>query len=61
VSECRRCKRALEDAAWTALPILARLEQKDLGDLLSEWPWSRDAVLEVRACKCGETVSRVVR
>ena len=58
---CGRCARAFDPAAWASLRVVERLRYEQLRDLLTEWPWTRDTLLEVRACRCGATLSQLVR
>ena len=58
-TECGRCGRAYERAAWEALRVVERLGHDELRDLLSEWPWPAETYLEVRQCRCGGTIARL--
>ena len=60
MSRCGRCERALDAPAWESLRVVERLRREQLRDIVSEWPWPEDAFLEVRACTCGATVTRLV-
>ena len=57
---CGRCERAFDAATWESLRVVDRMRREALRDIVSEWPWSNDAFLEVRVCTCGATVTRLV-
>lgn len=45
---------------WSELALVDRIAREHATDLFTDWPWARDAVLEVRRCTCGELVTRVI-
>src|SRR6266404_2407404 len=57
--ECRSCRASYDDAAWRGLALVESAGPDQLRDLFTDWPWSRDAVLEVRRCACGAPVARL--
>jgi hypothetical protein len=57
---CSVCATRYDEASWNQLAFVERVDRMDATDVFSEWPWPRDAVLEVRRCTCGEAVSRVI-
>jgi hypothetical protein len=61
VASCVACNTTFDEPAWSALHTVELLYRHQLRDLLSEWPWADDAYLEVRACRCGGTVARLLR
>ena len=60
VTTCARCQRTFDGTSWTDLLLLERAHREQLRHLLVEWPWRLDAHLEVRACRCGEPVARLI-
>ena len=55
---CFRCGKAYGQAQWQALPLVKRLEARDLASLVDPWP--ENLTVEVRACAaCGRGLSRV--
>ncbi len=55
--DCRGCNAHYDGAAWASLALVETLRPDQVGDIFTEWPWSRDATLEVRRCACGATVA----
>jgi hypothetical protein len=55
--DCRGCNAHYDGAAWASLVLVERLRPDQVGDIFTEWPWARDATLEVRRCACGSTVT----
>jgi hypothetical protein len=55
--ECRGCYARYDVDAWRSLPFVETLGPDQLRDLFTDWPWSRDAKLEVRRCTCGLTLA----
>ncbi len=60
MSACSACAAHHDEVAWKDLAFVERIDRADASDLFSEWPWPRDAAVEVRRCTCGAPVSRVV-
>jgi hypothetical protein len=59
MTSCARCRATFDARSWPALRIVERLHRDQLADLFTEWPWEIDACLEVRVCRCGETLVRL--
>ena len=57
--ECRECAKSYDDEAWRGLPLVERAGPDDLRDLFTDWPWSREAVLEIRRCACGSQLAHL--
>jgi hypothetical protein len=55
--ECRGCNVHYDVDAWRALPFVETLGPAEARDVFTEWPWPRDAMLEVRRCTCGQTIT----
>jgi len=55
--ECRGCNVRYDTDAWRSLPFVETLGPDQVGDLFTEWPWSREETLEVRRCACGATLA----
>ena len=58
---CTHCLRAHRLGAWTKLALIERLQHEHVRDLLTQWPWRPDDVLEVRRCECGHDVALLTR
>ena len=55
--ECRGCNAQYDEAAWRGLALVETQGPDELRDLFTDWPWSREAALEVRRCTCGLTLA----
>jgi hypothetical protein len=58
---CGHCGAAFDERSWRALRVVKLLCREELRDSLTKWPWPPDAQLEVRVCRCGVTLVRVLR
>ena len=55
--ECRGCNAQYDEGAWRGLALVETQKPDQLRDIFTDWPWSRDASLEVRRCTCGLTLA----
>jgi hypothetical protein len=55
--ECCGCNAQYDASTWRRLALVETLAPDHLRDLFTEWPWSREATLEVRRCTCGVTLA----